>query len=274
MGMMFVRKPEGRNHLPPVTAGAASRHTSPMLWHSRTTGWLIAIVFVTGWPTGTRAQTVGQYAAWDALLVSPIGAFIPLGEGPTANSPTNSVAIRYGRWRYNIDDADHGIYGLTWSHAAGSRSRASITGGYAHVSCDGCEAWAMWGADFESRVLEVDRGEGRHPVTATLAARVSVGGGGLRGPPHSISRTAAFEMPVAVRLRYRTGRDVWASLSPGAAYGNLWGPTSSDGAVLGMLGTVAGCQLTSFLGMELGARKVFITGGPIDFGASLVWAFH
>ena len=237
--------------------------------------WIIAIVVVSAAsPARARAQTIGQYAAWDALMVSPVGAFVATGSGVTAGSPTNSLALRVGQWRYNADDAAHGIYGLTFSRGVGSRSRASVTGGYVHVACGDCVGWAIWGVDLETRMLQAGRGERLWQPGTTLGVRLSAGGGGLRGRPHSIARTAALQMPVDVRVRYHTNHYVWASLNPGVGYGNVWGPSGSDGGVLPMLGATMGLGLTSSLGIELGAHRVYIAGGPLDVGASFAWAFR
>ena len=84
----------------------------------------------------------------------------------------------------------------------------------------------------------------------------------------------ALEVPVGVGIRYRTSHDLWASLSPGLGYGNMWGSRGSDGGVLAMLGITAGSDLTSSLSMELGAHRVFLAGAPFDFAGSLVWAFR
>lgn len=230
--------------------------------------WLVVIVCIAP-PARVRAQSVRQFAAWDALMVSPVGAF-PTSDDATNEARPNSLALRFGRWRYNADDAAHETYGLTLSHAVGSRSHASLTGAYVHVSCGDCAPWAAWGADVESRVLEmVTQG-----TSTTLGFRLSAGGAGLRGAPRSIARTVAFEMPVSVRVRYGTHNVAWASLNPGAGYGNMWGPSGSDGTTLQMLGMTVGSNLTSSLGVELGAHRVFIAGGPIDLGISFAWALR
>src|SRR5258708_5165185 len=235
--------------------------------------WLMAIAS-TASPAQARAQTVGQYAAWDALMVSPTGAFIPTGDDPTATFPRNSLALRFGRWRYNADDTAHPTYGLTLTHAVGSRSRLSLTGAYVYVSCGECGGWGVSGIDFESRLRYTEHGESLHQVATSLGVRGSARGARLRSPPHTVARSAALEVPMSVPVRYRAGRDLWGSVSRGLGYGNMWGPSGSDAGVLGTLGMTAGLDLTSFLGMELGARRVFITGGPFDFAASFVWAFR
>jgi hypothetical protein len=225
-------------------------------------------------PTDARAQTVGQYAAWDALMVSPTGAFIPSGDDATAEFPRNSLALRFGRWRYNTDDTAHPTYGVTLSHAVGSRSRASVTGAYVYVSCGECGGWEVSGIDFESRLRYAEHGESLHQLATSLGVRVSASGARLRTPPHTVARSVAIEVPVSIRIRCPASHDLWASVSPGLGYGNMWGPSGSDAGVLGTLGITAGSALTSSLGMELGARRVFIAGGPVDFAASFVWAFR
>ena len=207
-------------------------------------------------------------------MVSPMGAFIPTEGGATTEASRNSLALRFGRWRYNADDAAHETYGLTYARAVGSRSRASVTAAYVYVACVDCGGWGAWGVDFESRLLQVEGRQSLRRAATNVGVRISAGGAGLRGPPHSIARTAALELPVGVRVHYRASHDVRVSLSPGVGYGNMWGPSGSDGGVLSMLGITVGSDLTSSLGMELGAHRVFIAGGPLDLGVSFAWAFR
>lgn len=235
--------------------------------------WLVVIAGAAS-PALARAQTIGQFAAWDALMVSPTGAFIPTGDDPMAAFPPNSLALRFGRWRYNADDTSHPTYGLTLSHAVRSRSRVSLTGAYVHVSCDECGGWQVSSIDFESRLGATEPGEGLHRVATSIGVRVSASAARLRSPPHTIARSAALEVPMSLSIRYREGHDLWASLSPGLGYGNMWGPSGSDAGVLRTLGVTTGLALTSSLGMELGARRVFIVGGPVVFAASFAWAFQ
>ena len=82
----------------------------------------------------------------------------------------------------------------------------------------------------------------------------------------------ALEAPMGVHVRYHTDLDLTASLNPGVGYGSMWAPDGTNGGVLPMLGVTVASSLTSSLGIELGAHRVFVAGGPVEMGVSLVWA--
>lgn len=208
-------------------------------------------------------------------MLSPIGSLNPTISGTDVPVPSQ-LALRFGRWRYNTDDAAHEAYALTWSRAIGSRWSGSLTAGYLLVSCGNCEGWEVAGLDFESALW---RGEARslsdHPVHTSLGARFSAGAGLLRGDPASVARSAALETPIDLHVRYGTARELRASLTPGLGYGSMWShDTGSDGGVLPMLGLTVASDLTSSFGMELGSHRVFIKGGPLELGVSLIWGIH
>jgi hypothetical protein len=220
-------------------------------------------------------QTPSQFAGWDALMLSPIGAFTPAISIGSPASPGNTVALRFGRWRYNTDDAAHETYGVSWFRALGSRARASITGGYAYLSCVDCGGWEVVGLDLETSLWQrVVRADAIHPVRTSLSGRFSAGGGFLRGAPGSVARSVAVEAPIDFHVRYRTGHELRASLTPGLGYGSMWAPGGSDGGLLRMLGLTVASDLTSSLGIELGTHRVFIDRGPVELGVSLVWGFR
>jgi hypothetical protein len=222
------------------------------------------------------AQTASQFAAWDALMLSPIGALNPTISGADAQAPTDAIALRFGRWRYNTDDAAHETYAVTWSHALGSRTRGSFTAGHLFLSCAQCGGWEVAGLDFESTLWQAAMDPlTTRPARASLGARLALGGGLLRGDPASVARSTALEVPIDVSVRYRTTHELRASLTPGLGYGSMWAQgAGSDGGMLPMLGLAVASALTSSLGMELGAHRVFIAGGPFELGVSLIWGIR
>jgi hypothetical protein len=222
------------------------------------------------------AQTASQFAAWDALMLSPIGALSPRISAAIDTTPANAFALRFGRWRYNRDDAPHEAYALTWSRALGSRARGSVTAGYLFLRCANCGAWEVAGLDVASSLWqsEVHPFMG-HLAHASFGTRFTVGGGLLRGDPASVARSAALEAPIDFRMRYRPSHEVRASLTPGLGYGSMWAHAAgSDGGALPMLGLTVALDMTSLVGMELGAHRVFIAGGPLELGFSLVWGIR
>ena len=91
-----------------------------------------------GSPHVGHAQTLRDIAAWDALVVSPIGALPPRmhDELFVGTRTPAELSVRYGRWRYDEDDAIHNDIGLTVTHGFGAtRTDIAVTdiGSVVHV---------------------------------------------------------------------------------------------------------------------------------------------
>jgi hypothetical protein len=205
-------------------------------------------------------------------MLSPIGVFSPPVSAADGSAPAGTLAIRFGRWRYNYDDAAHETYGVTWVHTVGSRSRAAVTGAYNYIACAYCPGWVIGGVDFESALARgVISSSIRRPVWASLAVRASAGGGHLRVDTGSVARSIAVEAPMYMRVRWSTNHDLSASLTPGLGYGRMSGAGSSDGGVRPMLGLTTAWNLKGPLAIELGGHRVFVKGGPVELGVSFTW---
>src|SRR5437867_2250129 len=75
------------------------------------------------------AQSAADLAAWDGLMLSPFGALPPLARD--GQDTRNALAVRYGRWRFNGDDAPHNNFGATLAMPlSAARSEITATGAY------------------------------------------------------------------------------------------------------------------------------------------------
>ena len=75
--------------------------------------WAGALLASGALPCVVAAQTIGDRAAWDALILSPIGALAPLARDPVDDEARQAnVWLRYGRWRYDGNDAVHNNTGI------------------------------------------------------------------------------------------------------------------------------------------------------------------
>src|SRR5262249_36582648 len=103
---------------------------------------LICASVYMGAPGRIAAQSPGDLAAFNALIVSPAGALPPTADDDARRLPDQAAAfVSYGRWRYDINDAIHHNVGLTLRHRLGSTTTSiAATGAYLSSSCD-CAGW-------------------------------------------------------------------------------------------------------------------------------------
>ena len=159
-------------------------------------------------PRETAAQSVNQIGAWDGLVLSPVGALPPVADDlGDMTSGVNELLLRYGRWRYDSDDAVHDNLGVTWSHGLGiARAQLSLTGAYELVECPTCSGWVSGGLDVQSTLW--DHGfarTDRRPIRMGLGVRVSLGGAKYLGPEGSTAGSAAVSWTVASRVGVNVG---------------------------------------------------------------------
>src|SRR5881397_1252943 len=81
------------------------------------------------------AQSAADLAAWDGLMLSPFGALPPIASD--AHDARPALAIRYGRWGFNGDNAPHNNFGATVAiPLSAARSEITATGAYLSFTCD------------------------------------------------------------------------------------------------------------------------------------------
>src|SRR6476659_540420 len=81
----------------------------------RITNMLLGAMIESGCGAGALvAQSAADRAAWNAMMLSPLGALTPLARDPIDDETRQAdVWLRYGRWRYDVDDAIHNTVGVT-----------------------------------------------------------------------------------------------------------------------------------------------------------------
>lgn len=231
-----------------------------------------AVILLAVGSRGTAAQSAGQLGAWEGLTLSPVGALAPVARDPgDIVSGVHELTLRYGRWRYDADDAVHDNIGLMWSHSIGfAKTKISVTGVYELVECPTCSAWRMGGVDLQSTVW--DHGfavaAGRTMRTA-VGLRLSVGGAQYLGAEASTSASAAITMPIDIALPLMKSSVLCASIVPGFGYGRISSTDLAESGVLPMIGAALAWTITTRLGVDLGMQRVIITGGPIQIGAAV-----
>ncbi|GAC1649663.1 MAG: hypothetical protein NVS4B3_07090 [Gemmatimonadaceae bacterium] len=244
-----------------------------------TTRWVLAVsvgacLAAGAWPSRGVAQSVNDLAAWDALMLSPVGALPPTARNPTdGDVRPNEVSIRYGRWRYDLDDAVHNNIGITFAHRFDVAStELAVTGAYLPLSCGTCLSWVSGGIDLQSTVWQgaLDGTEGRTP-SANLGVRVGLGGARYVGEGHAIagSATAGVALGVAVPFVWRSR--VAASVIPGFGFGRTASADESLHGTRPYIGAALAWTFPSGFAVDLGMQRVIIVGGPPQIGMGFGW---
>jgi hypothetical protein len=235
-----------------------------------------AVLLLTLAAAGSRAaaQTPNEIGAWDGLVLSPVGALPPMARAPvTAGATTDEIAIRYGRWRYDPDDAVHDDIGLTWTRRLGfARSRLSLTGAYSLVECPTCSAWASGAFEIESTLWEYgDAPESPRPFRSAVSVRMSAGGAHYLGPDPSTTGSSAIVLPITLGVALGRLSTLRASIEPGFGYGHVTGADFASGGFLPMIGGAASLMAGPRVALNFGVQRVMLTGAPTVVGAALSW---
>lgn len=229
-----------------------------------------------GSPHVGHAQTLRDIAAWDALVVSPIGALPPRmhDELFVGTRTPAELSVRYGRWRYDEDDAIHNDIGLTVTHGFGAtRTDIAVTVAYLSLSCGTCSTWLSGGVEVLRPVLRhVLAGQAERETTASLGVRASAGAARYLGDGYAAATSLALSTPVSIAFPFVWRSRVSVSAMPGIGVGRLASTDDDANGTLPMLGVSVAWALHSGVIMDLGIQRVFINGGPSQFGAGLSWA--
>jgi len=91
-------------------------------------------------PCALGAQSAADRAAWNAMILSPLGALAPLARAPLDDDvPQSKVWLRYGQWKYDVDDAIHSNIGITvFRRLPLASTELSLTGASLPLSCASC----------------------------------------------------------------------------------------------------------------------------------------
>jgi hypothetical protein len=220
------------------------------------------------------AQSPNPNGARDGLVLSPVGALAPMARAPvTAGASRDEIEIRYGRWRYDPDDAIHDNIGLTWTHRLNfARSRLSLTGAYSLVECPTCSAWASGAVELESTLWEYgDAAEAPRPFRSAVSLRMNVGGAHYLGPEPSTAGSSAIVLPMTFGVALGRWSTLRASIEPGFGYGHVTGEDFASGGFLPMIGGAGSLTAGPRVAVNFGVQRVMLAGAPTVVGAGLSW---
>jgi len=221
---------------------------------------------------GLAAQSDSDRAAWNAMMLSPMGALAPVARDPIDDDARQAnVWIRYGRWRYDVDDAIHNNVGVTVFRPIpfplGS-GELSLTGAYVSLSCSMCPSWISGGASLSSTLWQ--QGEIDEPWSS-LGVRADIGGAHYRGSSQTDAGSFAAAAVAGLGVPLILNWHLSATMSPGIGAGRI---ALADGIHSGTrrtLGAALALIHASGLALNVGIQKIMIAGGPTQVGAGLGW---
>jgi len=216
---------------------------------------LLALV-LTASPIRAHAQDLGDYAAYAALIVTPLGGFVPLG--PVSGAAGGSAfVIRYG----NLDPGGSGgsLHNFSLGgDLATQHGRLGLTlGGSA---CDGCDGNIMAGIDYTALLTQDVVSIGLRPA---LGFSKILDGGGT-------ALSLGLSLPVGAKLGGVTGPVFVPYVVPGFGFGRFSDEGESESGTRPMLGggfSIAGRQST--FALHVGFQKVFIEDGDMSIGLGM-----
>ena len=218
------------------------------------------------------AQSDSDRAAWNAMMLSPVGALAPLARDPLDDDTRQAdVWIRYGRWRYDVDDAIHNTVGVTVSRPIPfplASTELSLTGAYVSLSCSMCPSWISGGASLSSTLVQ--QGEIDDHFTS-LGIRAEVGGAHYRGSSQTDAGSFTTAVVAGLGVPLILNWHLSATMSPGIGTGRI---ALADGIHSGTrrtLGAALALIHASGLALNVGMQKIMIAGGPTEVGAALGW---
>jgi len=232
--------------------------------------WVVALLVSGVVPIALAAQSAGDRAAWNAIMLPPAGALPPLARDPIDDEARQTnVWLRYGRWRYDVDDAIHNNIGVTVFHQLPfASSELSITAAYVSLSCSLCPAWISGGASLNSTLWQQgDVGD----FSGSVGLRADVGGAHYRGSSQTNAGSIAGAVVGGVGVPLTKNSHLSATIFPGVGVGKI---ALVDGVHTGTrrsLGAALAWTHASGLAFDLGMQRIMIAGGPTEVGAGVGW---
>jgi hypothetical protein len=221
-------------------------------------------------PCALAAQSASDRAAWNALILSPIGALAPLARDAGDDGSESNVWLRYGRWRYDVDDAIHNNTGVTvFRELPFASSELSITGAYLSLSCAACPSWVSGGVGLQSSLWQHGS---REEGSASVGLRTDVGGAHYRGESQTSAASAASALIVSVGRPFFRESHLSATVSPGFGMGRIALIDGIHNGARPTLGAALAWTFKSGLALNIGMQRIVIAGGPTQLGAGLGWS--
>lgn len=238
---------------------------------------LIVVGLVSVSSRDAAAQPSSQdYAAYGALLGTPVGAFTPIlaAPGTKGENGFNVVAGRFGMHSPKTGESDNSL-GASAFYRAGQNATISGTLGYTMVGCPTgatCDNGLMLGADVHSSLWN---SAGNTPTSMSVNLQGSLGYGKY-GDVGALSMAVGF--PLAMTMEQASKARFSAYFSPGFGWGRLavdaGGATVSESGTRPMFSLGGAWMAPGGWGLHAAFQRVVIEDGGNNFGLGFTWAMR
>lgn len=214
------------------------------------------------------AQSEQDIIAYFTLVGTPQGGLPPVLSNAMLDRSMTApdLALRYGH--ISTAGTDFNNLGATLGIPAGPKAMVGVTAGVEALSCSGCKAHFIAGANAEGRLASSVLG------TGSDAARLNIGLNGEFGfgkPEGTTLVSLSAGLPVAL-VAGGPNLKIAPFLTPGIGWGRSSDNTGSESGTRFMLGGGVAIQsTTSSVGANFGFQKVFINGGDMMFGVNVTF---
>ncbi len=207
-----------------------------------------------------QAQSANERASYRALHATPIGALAPLA--PNVGRQSTAWRAHYGR--HDVFGTGSHTFALGADFPAGLRSSFGFTAGWRNIEAGGGDHF-MVGTHLSGNLMGGIPAGMPDPETARLAIGYNAQLGYARNNGNDFLAASA-SMPLSVPVASGQTRFV-PFLSPGLGWGRL-SPDNADArsSLRAMLGGGLGLEVAGGTGIHLGAQRIFVDGGDIQYG--------
>ncbi len=234
---------------------------------------LVAFVYATVASSSLASQSTSDLTAFSALVVSPIAALPPLATDNGTSTPDRSTLdVRYGRWRYDINDAIHDNVGVSFTQRLGSTATSvSLSAAYLSLSCD-CSGWGSAGVSILSQLWSSALpGPAETRRSMHVGLNLALGGARYAGAGAASGVSAAGELEIGGSTSFVANSRLALSVFPGFGMGHFSSADATETGTRPMLGAAAAWKFRHGFSIDVGAERVVLSGGPTQLGAGVSW---
>ena len=248
---------------------------------------LLAVICLLAPASQTFAQTIGDLAAYNALMLTPVGALPPIMTSSISGQVQRSAqfAIRYGYLSQDrrdplIASGDVNSFGFSGVLPMGLGSTITLTGGVTSPDCDRCDPGVMLSLGGDTRLTEVPFGSARDAARLTISLNGEFGFGQPKLPFRIVSSvwSGAVGLPIGLVSGGRNaGMRIVPFVTPAFGFGNtdfdddvVNFPDSESGSRFMLGGGVGIYNPTSSVVLNIGFQHVAIENGGTQIGFALM----
>lgn len=220
--------------------------------------------------TASAQPSAQDFAAFAALVSTPIGAFAPMSAGPAKGAALSgsSISLRVSSFKFEGATESNNTIGGSYTMKAGTNALVNANLGYQMCGTD-CGT-IMLGADLISPLwAQPATAEKNMAFSANLQG--SVGYGLDQSPAEANALSFAVGIPVGVAMEQENKSRISAFVTPGFGWGKVSATGASESGTRPFFGVGGEWVAPAGWALHVGIQKVMIDDGPTNVGAGFNW---